>query len=53
VFLKDPLSGMTRTMIIFNVVIFLSGFVIYYIARWVRSRKGVDVSLSYKEIPSE
>jgi len=53
VFLKDPLSGMTRTMIIFNVVVFLSGFVIYYIARWVRARKGVDVSLSYKEIPSE
>jgi amino acid transporter len=53
VFIKDPLSGMTKGMIIFNVVVFLSGFVIYYVARWLQSRKGVDVSLSYKEIPSE
>jgi amino acid transporter len=52
-FLNDPMSGMTPPMIIFNIVVFLSGLVIYYIAKWVRSRKGVDVSLSYKELPTE
>jgi uncharacterized membrane protein len=52
-FLADPMSGMTKPMIIFDVVIFLSGLVIYYIAKWVRARKGVDISLIYKELPSE
>ena len=40
-------------MIGFNIVVFLSGLVVYYIAKWVQARKGVDVSLSYKELPSE
>jgi APA family basic amino acid/polyamine antiporter len=53
VFVKDPLSGMTPTMIGFNVVIFLSGLVVYYMARWIQARRGVDVSVSYKEIPKE
>ena len=52
-FLADPMSGMTKPMIIFDVVIFLSGLVIYYIAKWVRARRGVDISLIYKELPSE
>jgi APA family basic amino acid/polyamine antiporter len=53
VFVLDPLSGMTPFMIGFNVVIFLSGLVVYYVARWVQARRGVDVSLSFKEIPKE
>jgi basic amino acid/polyamine antiporter, APA family len=53
VFVKDPLSGMTPFMIGFNVVIFLSGLVVYYVARWIQARRGVDVSVSYKEIPKE
>jgi len=53
VFVKDPLSGMNTNMIIFNVVIFLSGLVVYYVARYVQARRGVDVSVSYKEIPKE
>jgi amino acid transporter len=52
-FLNDPLSGMTRFMIGFNVVIFLSGLVVYYVAKWVQARRGVDVSLSFKQIPEE
>jgi uncharacterized membrane protein len=52
-FLADPMSGMTKPMIIFDVVIFLSGLVIYYIAKWIQARRGVDISLSYKELPSE
>lgn len=51
VFVLDPLSGMTPGMIGFNVMIFLSGLVVYYVARWVQARRGVDISLSFKEIP--
>ncbi len=53
VFINDPLSGLSPTMIGFNIAIFLSGLLVYYIAKWVQARKGVDVSLSYKELPSE
>jgi amino acid transporter len=53
VFVLDPLSGMTPFMIGFNVVIFLSGLVVYYVAKWIQARRGVDVSVSYKEIPKE
>jgi len=52
-FLNDPLSGMTPPMIAFNIAVFLSGLVIYYIAKWVQARRGVDVSLSYRELPAE
>ena len=52
-FISDPLSGMTPTMIIFNVGVFLSGLVIYFVAKWIQARRGVDVSLSYKELPAE
>jgi hypothetical protein len=53
IFVLDPLSGMTPFMIGFNVVVFLSGLVVYYVARWAQARRGVDVSVSYKEIPKE
>jgi amino acid transporter len=53
VFVNDPLSGMTPTMIAFNIVVFLSGLVVYYVAKWIQARRGVDVSVSYKEIPKE
>ena len=52
-YLADPLSGMTPAMIVFNVGVFLSGLVVYYVAKWVQSRRGVDVELSYKELPPE
>ena len=53
IFVLDPMSGMTPTMIVFNVVIFLSGLVVYYVAKAIQARRGVDVSVSYKEIPKE
>lgn len=53
VFLTDPMAGMTQQMVIFNVAVFLSGLVVYYISKWVQGRRGVDVSLTYKELPSE
>jgi amino acid transporter len=64
VFLADPYAGLQTTatpgldkipyaMAWFNVAIFLSGLLLYYIAKAVQSRRGVNVDLSYKEIPSE
>jgi len=55
VFLRDPNAGLRghNGMIVFNVVVFLSGLVVYYIAKWIQGRRGIDVSLSFKEIPEE
>jgi len=53
VFLSDPMAGMTPTMVIFNIAVFLSGLLVYFISKWVQARRGVDVSLSYKELPNE
>jgi basic amino acid/polyamine antiporter, APA family len=52
-YVNDPLSGLTPTMILFNVLIFLSGLGVYYLAKFLQKRRGVDVSLSYKELPAE
>jgi heme/copper-type cytochrome/quinol oxidase subunit 2 len=40
-------------MVVFNLIIFVSGLFIYFIAKYLQSRRGVDVDLSYKELPSE
>ena len=47
------MAGMTPTMVIFNIAVFLSGLLVYFISKWVQARRGVDVSLSYKELPNE
>jgi APA family basic amino acid/polyamine antiporter len=55
VFLRDPSAGLNGKpgMVVFNIVVFVSGLVIYYIAKYIRKRQGIDVSLSFKEIPEE
>ncbi len=64
VFLSDPYAGLQSTvtpffdkipygMAWFNVLIVLSGLLLYYIAKATQARRGVDVDLRYKEIPSE
>jgi len=64
-YLNDPYSGISLDpstlregilgfgMFLLNVGIFLSGLVIYAVARWWRRRQGVDISLAYREIPVE
>lgn len=64
-YLNDPYSGISLDpstleqgilgfgMFLLNVAIFLSGLVIYAIARWWRRRQGIDLSLAYREIPVE
>lgn len=64
-YLNDPYSGISLDpstlqqgilgfgMFLLNVLIFLSGLVVYLIARWWRRRQGIDLSLAYREIPVE
>jgi APA family basic amino acid/polyamine antiporter len=64
-YLNDPYSGISLDpstleqgilgfgMFLLNVAIFLSGLLIYALARWWRRRQGIDLSLAYREIPVE
>jgi amino acid transporter len=55
-YLNDPNSGISLahpTMIWINVGVFLSGFVFYFAAKTVRRLQGVDLSLTFAEIPPE
>ena len=68
-YLKDPLSGLSATpkheggglflesrsfnMFLLNIGIFVSGLVIYFVARAIRRREGVDLDSTFKEIPVE
>jgi amino acid transporter len=55
VFLRDPSAGLRGNpeMIIFNLVVFASGLVVYYVAKYVQRSRGVDVALSFKQVPEE
>ena len=68
-YLKDPLSGLSATpkhegggiflesrsfnMFLLNILIFVSGLVIYVVARSMRRRRGIDLDSTFKEIPIE
>ena len=67
-YLHDPLSGITWKpeggggilfgsrsfdMFLLNIVILLSGLVIYLVARVVQRRRGVNLDAAYSEIPVE
>ncbi|MCL6564488.1 MAG: APC family permease [Firmicutes bacterium] len=55
-FLQDPLSGISLQhplMLLINAAVFVSGFLVFWVARAVRARQGIDLSLAYAEIPPE
>lgn len=55
-FLNDPQSGVSFAqplMLYINIAVVLSGFVYFYVAKWVRSRQGIDIGLAFAEIPPE
>jgi basic amino acid/polyamine antiporter, APA family len=54
-FLTDPSAGLNgRPFLVWmNIGIFVSGFVIYYIAKAVQRSRGVDISKRFAEIPIE
>jgi basic amino acid/polyamine antiporter, APA family len=61
IFWKDPYAGLRNLNdgsrywwgVFYNVAIFLSGFVIYFVARAINRRRGVDIERRFKEIPVE
>jgi basic amino acid/polyamine antiporter, APA family len=67
VYLVDPLSGLSVVphhtgglfgyqafaMFILNIVIWVSGWFVYMIAKRVRARQGVDLDSTYRELPVE
>jgi basic amino acid/polyamine antiporter, APA family len=60
IFWKDPFAGLQNANgsrywwgVIYNVAIFLSGFVIYFVARWLNRRRGVEIDKRFAEIPIE
>ncbi len=60
IFWKDPYAGLQNANgtrywwgVIYNVAIFLSGFVIYFVARAFHRSRGVDIDKRFAEIPIE
>jgi len=69
VYLKDPLSGLSWhplhegggiflesrsfNMFLLNIVIFISGLAIYFVARAIQRGRGVELDATFKEIPIE
>jgi amino acid transporter len=54
-FLTDPSAGLNGHpgLIWMNVLIFVSGFVIYFVARAVQRGRGIDIDQAFKELPVE
>jgi APA family basic amino acid/polyamine antiporter len=60
IYLKDPFAGFHHfdgswywTRIIYNIGIFLSGLVVYLIARAINASRGQDINKRFAEIPVE
>jgi APA family basic amino acid/polyamine antiporter len=57
IFALDPFSGVnpvaSPVMFWTSLAMFPFGFVLYYLARWIRHRQGIDISLAYKQIPPD
>jgi APA family basic amino acid/polyamine antiporter len=60
IFWKDPFAGLQNAdgsrywwAVIYNVAIFLSGFVIYFVAKALNRRRGVEIDKRFAEIPIE
>jgi basic amino acid/polyamine antiporter, APA family len=54
-FLTDPSAGLNgRPFLVWmNIIIFVSGFVIYFVAKAIQRSRGVDISRRFAEIPIE
>ena len=54
-FLADPSAGLKGhpVLIWMNIGIFVSGFVIFYIAKAVQKSRGIDISKSFAQLPVE
>jgi basic amino acid/polyamine antiporter, APA family len=46
-------AGVPFVMLWVNLGIFCLGFVVYFLAKWVRRTQGIDIELAFREIPPE
>jgi basic amino acid/polyamine antiporter, APA family len=46
-------TGIPFMMLVVNLAIFVSGFVVYFLAKWIRRMQGLDIDLAFGEIPPE
>jgi APA family basic amino acid/polyamine antiporter len=46
-------AGVPFRMFWLSLGIYVSGFIVYWIAKFIRKRQGIDISLAYREIPPE
>jgi amino acid transporter len=54
-FLTDPSAGLNGHpgLVWMNVLIFASGFVIYYVAKAVQRSRGIDITKAFQQLPVE
>jgi amino acid transporter len=53
-YLTPSFSGPTSPIaLVVTATLFISGFVVYYVAKTFRSRQGIDLSLVFKQVPQE
>jgi basic amino acid/polyamine antiporter, APA family len=50
---NSALGANNRDGLIAVAVIFLVGYPIYFVSRWVNRRRGIDLSLAFRELPPE
>jgi len=50
-----PIIGfpITLTNILFLIVVFLAGGVLYYAAKFYRKRQGIDIDMAFRQLPPE
>ena len=60
IFLRDPFAGLQHAdgsyyweRILYNIAIFVSGLVIYLVAKYLNARRGINVDQRFAEIPVE
>jgi len=48
-------SSLTLSLIGYGVAfsLFITGFIVYYLSKYLRNRQGIDIGLALKEIPPE
>ncbi|MEJ2744939.1 MAG: APC family permease [bacterium] len=46
-------KGVAFMMLLINIAVFASGFVVYFIAKAIQKARGRDIALAFKEIPPE
>ena len=52
-FIWSPEMGVTRSSVIFSVLLVVVGFIWYFVALWINKAKGIDTAKVLSEIPQD